>query len=58
MEKTLSIEGQGIGLSLAEKVIEVHGGKILVQSEPGRDSLFSILIPIKKRPQDLVPNVI
>ncbi len=49
-----SIEGKGIGLSFAKEVIEAHGGKILVQSEPGRGSLFSILIPIKKRTQDLV----
>jgi two-component system sensor histidine kinase/response regulator len=41
-------EGKGIGLSFVKEIIDLHGGRILVQSEPQKGSLFSILLPIKK----------
>lgn len=37
--------GTGIGLALVKKIIETMGGKIRVQSEPGRGSLFSFTMP-------------
>lgn len=40
--------GQGLGLSIAKWIIEEHGGKIEVSSEPGKGSVFSILLPEKK----------
>jgi hypothetical protein len=41
-------EGKGIGLSFVKEVIDLHGGRILLQSEPQKGSLFSILLPIRK----------
>ena len=38
--------GMGLGLSLAKEVVDLHGGKILVQSEPNKGSTFSILLPV------------
>ena len=41
--------GAGLGLSFAKQTVELHGGKILVQSEPLKGSIFSVLLPVKSR---------
>jgi signal transduction histidine kinase len=56
--KNISVEeGKGIGLSFAKEVIELHGGKILVQSEPNKGSTFSILLPIKDAAQEEIQKI-
>jgi two-component system sensor histidine kinase KdpD len=41
--------GTGLGLSIAKGIIEAHGGKIWVTSQPGKGSAFSFALPIFKR---------
>jgi two-component system phosphate regulon sensor histidine kinase PhoR len=42
---TFEIEGVGLGLTLVKSIMEAHGGRIEVESTPGRGSRFHLLFP-------------
>lgn len=38
-------EGTGLGLALTRRLVEMQGGSIAVESEPGKGSTFSVTLP-------------
>jgi signal transduction histidine kinase len=48
---TTKPEGVGLGLAIVSKIVDEHGGKIAVESEPGKGSIFCVMLPMEREIQ-------
>lgn len=53
-----SVKGTGLGLSIIKKIIELHGGKVWVESIPGEGSCFSFTLPSQRKVEKVGESVV
>jgi signal transduction histidine kinase len=47
-------KGSGLGLPLVRHIMEAHGGRVEVTSDPGQGSTFTLVLPVE--PEQTVPG--
>jgi len=43
-----ALGGNGLGLSLVKKIVELHGGRVTVESTPGQGTVFRVFLPMAR----------
>ncbi len=48
-ELTQAVKGSGIGLTIVKQIVESHQGEVTVESNPGKGSIFNVILPISQK---------
>ena len=48
----VSVRGSGIGLAVTNEIINLHGGKLEIDSEQGKGTLVTIYLPVEYAPSE------
>lgn len=51
--KEHTAEGTGLGLAIVREVVEAHGGRISVKSREGEGAVFTLALPLQRRPPEV-----
>ena len=54
---TTKTKGTGLGLAIVRKIVETHGGRLIIRSTPGEGSTFTVQLPTSAVPAGLMPPV-
>ena len=49
-------EGTGLGLSISQGIVREHGGRVMLSTEEGRGSTFTVQLPLSTRPAPAAPE--
>jgi len=52
---TTKTKGTGLGLAIVRKIVETHGGRLVIRSTPGEGSTFTVQLPIQPVPTGMIP---
>ena len=52
---TTKTKGTGLGLAIVRKIVETHGGQLIIRSTPGEGSTFTVQLPTNAVPSGLMP---
>jgi signal transduction histidine kinase len=48
--------GTGLGLPISRRIVEAHGGRLMLESTPGRGTTFRVLLPARDSARRIVPG--